>query len=166
MAETVAERIRLVRADTPQDMFAGQLGVHPQTIGKYERGLVVPGGDVLTRFRGLGISIDWLLTGEGEMRPSRQPTPSGDSPPATASLDNELVGLIVEGISMVYKEAGAALSPRELGRLIARFHTDTLAAVEGDDDPGTRRAVLRALLAQLRRDLRSSDASTQAKRPA
>lgn len=163
MAETVAARIRLARADTPQEVFASQLGVHPQTVGKYERGLVVPGGDILARFRSLGISVDWLLTGEGEMLLDRAPT---TALPAVAALDGDLVGLIVEGISAAYKDAGAALPPRDLGRLAARLHADILAAVEGDDDPGARRAVLRALLAQLRRDLRSADAAVQAKRPA
>jgi phage repressor protein C with HTH and peptisase S24 domain len=61
----------VVRGALSQDAFGEQLGVAKDTIGKYERNRIVPGGDVLARIRAdFGIDINWLLTGEGPVRPS------------------------------------------------------------------------------------------------
>jgi transcriptional regulator with XRE-family HTH domain len=50
-----------------QAQFAEELGISQSQLSKYERGAAVLPGDVLffvkKRF---GVSIDWLLTGEGD----------------------------------------------------------------------------------------------------
>ena len=68
-AETIGERIKAVRGGVSQDAFGEQLGVAKDTIGKYERNRIVPGGDVLTRIHvDFGVDINWLLTGKGSMK--------------------------------------------------------------------------------------------------
>lgn len=51
-----------------QEQLAEKLECPYQTISKYERGLVKPSSDILTKIgENLGININWLLTGNGSM---------------------------------------------------------------------------------------------------
>jgi transcriptional regulator with XRE-family HTH domain len=64
----LGRRLRELRGfDLTQEHFANELGISQSQLSKYERGLAAPPADVLffvkKRFR---VSIDWLLTGEGE----------------------------------------------------------------------------------------------------
>jgi transcriptional regulator with XRE-family HTH domain len=66
----LGRRLRELRGfDLTQEEFAKELGVSQSQLSKYERGVAAPPADVLffvkKRFR---VSIDWLLTGEGEKR--------------------------------------------------------------------------------------------------
>lgn len=47
--------------------LARNLGMTPQTFNKYAQGETTPGAKVLQRFSGLGISLNWLLMGKGDM---------------------------------------------------------------------------------------------------
>jgi transcriptional regulator with XRE-family HTH domain len=64
----LGRRLRELRGfDLTQEEFAEELGVSQSQLSKYERGVAAPPADVLffvkKRFR---VSIDWLLTGEGQ----------------------------------------------------------------------------------------------------
>jgi len=50
-----------------QQQMASRIGVSLNSYGRYERGARSPGADELSRLRESGISIDWLLTGEGPL---------------------------------------------------------------------------------------------------
>jgi transcriptional regulator with XRE-family HTH domain len=68
--KALGRRLRELRGfDLTQEEFAKDLGVSQSQLSKYERGVVAPPADILffvkKRFR---VSIDWLLTGEGEKR--------------------------------------------------------------------------------------------------
>lgn len=59
-------RIKEVREEQSQEEFALDTLTIKQTISKYEKGKIMPGGDFLymlnkTRF----VNINWLLTGKG-----------------------------------------------------------------------------------------------------
>jgi len=61
-------RLRELRGfELTQEEFANELGVSQSQLSKFERGVVAPPAEVLffvkKRF---GVSLDWLLTGEGE----------------------------------------------------------------------------------------------------
>ena len=63
-------RIRELRRklDIKQVDLAKRIGVHTQTLSKYERGEVEPGADALRKIaQSCPVSSAWLLTGEGEM---------------------------------------------------------------------------------------------------
>jgi phage repressor protein C with HTH and peptisase S24 domain len=63
---TLAKRIALLRGNTPQAKFAATFGVAQNTIGRYERGENTPDAHFLLALRQkLGVSAEWLLTGEG-----------------------------------------------------------------------------------------------------
>ena len=62
----IGTRIKSVRGSISQKEFAKNIGVHVTTLQLYETGNI-PKGDVLQRIHSMfGVSIDWLLTGEGE----------------------------------------------------------------------------------------------------
>lgn len=66
--KALGRRLRELRGfDLTQEEFAKELGVSQSQLSKYERGVAAPHADILffvkKRFR---VSIDWLLTGEGQ----------------------------------------------------------------------------------------------------
>jgi len=68
--KALGRRLRELRGfDLTQEEFARELGISQSQLSKYERGVAAPPADILflvkRRFR---VSIDWLLTGEGERR--------------------------------------------------------------------------------------------------
>lgn len=75
----LGERLIQARGAMQRNEAAAALKTHLVTLGSYERGVAVPPADVLISMKAVyGISIDWLLTGEGEMRPAVQITQATD----------------------------------------------------------------------------------------
>jgi len=78
------DRIKEIRhkLNIKQIDFIKPIGVHIQTLSKYENNKVEPGADVLRRIAvSFPISSAWLLTGEGEIDSGYKPEPknvSGD----------------------------------------------------------------------------------------
>jgi len=66
--KALGRRLRELRGfEVTQEQFAKELGVSQSQLSKYERGIAGPPADVLFLVkRRFGVSIDWLLTGEGE----------------------------------------------------------------------------------------------------
>lgn len=69
MDSSIHERLKEARGNLGRDEFAEILGVHKNTLGRYERGESEPTSGLLallcTKF---GISPQWLLFGAGEMK--------------------------------------------------------------------------------------------------
>ena len=54
-----------------QTEFAMRLGVAPNTISSYEKGIIVPSNSIITSIcREFAVNETWLRTGEGEMKQS------------------------------------------------------------------------------------------------
>jgi transcriptional regulator with XRE-family HTH domain len=66
--KALGRRLRELRGfDLTQEEFATQLGTSQSQLSKYERGVAAPPADILFLVkRRFGVSIDWLLTGEGD----------------------------------------------------------------------------------------------------
>jgi transcriptional regulator with XRE-family HTH domain len=161
MAETTGDRIRLLRGGLSQAEFASKLGVHKEVVGKYERGLNVPGGEALAHMREvLGVDINWLLTGEGQMRPGdaeAAPPPAPTS--ASVERDADLYGRVLEAISVVYKECGWQASLRQIGEKAAQIADDIAAdGLAPEEKP----PAVKAAAAMLRRQLREAAANPAA----
>lgn len=122
------------------DALARAAGIPRRTLENYLSGRSEPKASaVLAIAEAAGVSADWLLRG----------TPG--SPGSPTALDEDLLGLLVDGITRIYQEERVTLPPIELGRLAARMHADLLAAY---DAPAERKIAIRGMLAQLRRTLR------------
>lgn len=62
---SIAERILTVRGDMPQASFAKALGINPNTLRSYERGLAIPNQEVLARLCvKFSVNPAWLLLGD------------------------------------------------------------------------------------------------------
>lgn len=56
--------------------FAGILGMHPDTLGGYERGDTFPDQAFLSRYKlDFSVNLDWLITGEGESFQTQESDP-------------------------------------------------------------------------------------------
>lgn len=64
--------------------LARKLEMKPQALAKYTKGESMPGGLILIRLYGLGVNINWFLTGEGSML--REPDLTGVSEPVQEYL--------------------------------------------------------------------------------
>ncbi len=62
----IGKRLVEIRGKHNQKAFADSLGLHSNTLGRYERGERWPDGDLLLRLRALGWNTDWILTGYGD----------------------------------------------------------------------------------------------------
>lgn len=67
---TLAERLKIARNSlgATQNEIAINVSVSVQMWRAYESGKSVPGGNVLEALARLGFNVNWLLTGEGEMK--------------------------------------------------------------------------------------------------
>jgi len=65
---TIGSRIKAIRGKLRQDAFANKIGMHINTVGRWERGQRTPDVNDLNRILQAcpDISPAWLLTGEGE----------------------------------------------------------------------------------------------------
>lgn len=61
-------RLAQVRGDRSQREFARQLGIFQQNVSRYELGLIPHSDFLMVIAMKEKVSIDWLLTGKGEMR--------------------------------------------------------------------------------------------------
>ena len=158
-------RIRAVRGPISQRTFAAALAVHPNTLGRIERGERIPDFDLLkTLCRKFAVNARWLLLGEGPMRagayegvasgPGGLREHSGDGPAAfgrdEVEIDAALFGVILAAIERVHSERGITAPADERGRLTAQIYLDVVAAT---DDPAARRAMVPAIAASLARFL-------------
>lgn len=70
---TIGARIKKARINAGKSnaaQFARDVGIQPHTLWRYEAGKSRPGIDTAASIaRELGVSIEWLLTGEGTHEP-------------------------------------------------------------------------------------------------
>jgi len=168
MAETIGARIRQIRARLSQADFSAKIGVHKDLLGKYERDQSTPGGETLSRMREvLGVDINWLLTGDGEMFPARGAPDEPALKAASTPIDDDLYGRVTEAVSTAYRECGYTATLYQVAAEAARIAADL---TEMGLSPEERSGAIKGAVAQLRRRLREAVADpagdAAAKRPA
>ena len=132
---------------------ADTLDISTDQLTRYIKGQASPPLVLLARLTAAkGVRLDWLATGRGPMLAAEQPPPpaSTNSP---APLDADLVGRVLEAISVVYKEAGWGKTLAQLGAEAAQIAADIAADGLSDE---ARRAAVQAAAAMLRRQLRQA----------
>jgi transcriptional regulator with XRE-family HTH domain len=125
----IGERLKAVRAGLSQAAFAAMTGVNATSYGMYERDERSPDFAWLARLkRATGVSLDWLATGEGEMRGT-----------AGGGIDAQLLAQIVEAVEETTPPIDAASKSRLIARLYAdRIKTRTEAAEAASSKAGGR----------------------------
>ena len=82
--QDLGERIRRVRGYTLQEAFARQLGISKGALGCYERGVNCPNVEVILNISRLRhVSLEWLMTGKGDMADApgpEEPAPASCAP--------------------------------------------------------------------------------------
>ena len=82
--QDLGERIRRVRGYTSQEAFARQLGISKGALGCYERGVNCPNVEVILNISRLRhVSLEWLMTGKGDMADApgpEEPAPASCAP--------------------------------------------------------------------------------------
>lgn len=77
----IGERLKLVRGKRSGEEFATSLGVHLQTLYRYERGERTPDIDFIQLVsKKESISLEWLISGIGSMHSGDAPSPGQTSP--------------------------------------------------------------------------------------
>ena len=103
-----------------------QIGIHIGQLKKYEQDRTVPGGDALAAFAKTGVNLNWLLTGEGEMRAGAASAPAKPAQP----LDRELLAAAVQGVQEGLHAIKRTLSPEKHAELILASY-ELLVETEG-----------------------------------
>lgn len=123
--------------------IAEALGCPVETLGNYERGRTFPDLAMLGRMkRVLGVSLDWLLTGEGGMHGIR------DQDGAAYPLNERLLRQIAEEIILQFEAERRSLSPVELVVMVAAWYNDLTVACRSVEEQAVG---LRIMLQRLRR---------------
>lgn len=95
-------RLREIRQklNESQASFASKLGLNQSTYSKYELdGRIVP-DELKSKLYLLGVSLDWLVTGDGYMfRDSEFKTPSGKSYPVSSDVATYSVPILASKVS-------------------------------------------------------------------
>lgn len=108
----LAKRLKMVRESLgySQKEMAKAINVYPQTWRIYESGKSVPGGNVLETMARLGFNVNWILTGEGEMRRGEE----GQSPSKPLALNEELLNSIIISVVEFTHKTGDKEDVKEL----------------------------------------------------
>lgn len=125
----LGERLRRVMGlFGDQDAAAHAAGVAVPTFRRWVEGTADPSFLGLMRLAvGTGMSLDWLATGQGVMIPDlSQPAPSGQRPTAV-SIDEALLGNVVEGLGDFLAMESVHLRPSRHARLIILLYRHLVA---------------------------------------
>lgn len=116
----IPSRIKKIRVNLGlnQIEMAAKIGVHPQTLSKYERNEQTPSAvTIYLMVEVLDVNPFWLLTGEGRM--------FGPGPQqATHSMNNELMSEVIERVEYLFKKEALYLPPKKKSKLIILLYEE------------------------------------------
>lgn len=126
--------------------MAALLGMPPDTLGTYERGVSEPGMALLATYHSrFGINLNWLLTGEGN------PFHMAEAEPDDVVADT-MIRLAAMAVDM-HALLGQPLGPEKAAGIAAELYNELLAKGASPSDPEEVEAHLPALRLALRRRL-------------
>ena len=103
---TLGERIKLARGSASQDTFAKAIQISKGSLGFYERNENLPNVDVVTKICSTtGVSIEWLITGQGPMRRGQAAEHEPNAPQVSPETTGMLGGMQDR---LAFIEAGVA----------------------------------------------------------
>lgn len=113
--EEVAKRLVLARnaLGLTQKTMAATTGMALPSLKDYEKGKSIPGGEALAAIYGAGVSVHWLLTGEGAMLLKD----AGETAPPPAVDANTLM-TVMEEVERALATRRLQLAPAKKARLV------------------------------------------------
>lgn len=110
----IAARIKRIRKHLglSQSAFGEKIGVQQRTVSDWESARTSPGAVEMLRIVGLGISPDWLLSGEGDLCSAKTHgyAASESSGPLAGRIDRALWRLIRTIVESSYRKNGISPS--------------------------------------------------------
>lgn len=133
-----------------------EIGVAGSTVNDWKRGESEPTlSNLISAAERLGVSVQWLATGEGEMHPTTLAS-AQQAAPSEPPLDKWLFSRVIDGIRTAYKVAGAQLPVvQEVDKAID-MHNRIAALTDVQEE---RYGALLVMLDDLEQDLRSPRAT-------
>lgn len=148
----LGERLRELRkqcGDPSRAELAARLGVSEKTIGNYERGDNEPPASILLIFQEqLGVSLHWLVTGEGDMFS----TPTSVLNYA-AEMQVDIMRLLTRLVVRLHHDVGIKLPAEEITAETTVLYNDLSRRVDNLADREEVEAVLPQLELRLRKRL-------------
>ena len=84
------KRLRLLMQGQKEKTFSDKVGLHQATFRRYLDGSDPSKKSLIAISRGTGVSIGWLVTGEGPMRPGKEKAPPPDWEQEKAELEEKV----------------------------------------------------------------------------
>lgn len=115
---SVSGRLRAIREHLgeSQKSMSLRMDLGSTTWQTYERGLNLPVGGVLARLAEMGLSVDWLLTGEGSMMRGEALAPAQSE--ATPGLTADLVATALQTIEEWLEQNDRYLPPAKKAEVV------------------------------------------------
>jgi transcriptional regulator with XRE-family HTH domain len=135
-----------------RELFAISLGVSKDALAMYERGKNVPTATVLAAYREkYGVSLEWLVTGEGNMFAN----PPKARIPEAPSVDPEIMKKLSRIVIRAYDDANAniKLRPEDVVAKTAELHNELVKRVDDLTDKDEVEAVFPQLEVRLKKQL-------------
>lgn len=158
-----AERLKvaIAQAGRTQEVLASDVGLSLSGFRKWLYGDTEPQMSGLVRAAdALGVTIEWLATGVGPMRPGEAaPAPEPAAPADTITIDPVLFGRCLDAINKLFQELNIKAPSTTLGEEAALIYQDVAAS--GLASLEEQLVAIRALIAQRRRALLSAPPSKQ-----
>ncbi|MBL6431701.1 MAG: XRE family transcriptional regulator [Alphaproteobacteria bacterium] len=123
------------------------------TVANYERGEAEPSASALSAYSQLGISLNWLLTGEGEMFADPSKATAGPKP---RGIDPAVFRQVGRLVMRVHKEEWIKLPTDAVLDEQADAYNALLARAEDPSDTDELMALLAWLEARLKKRLRAA----------
>lgn len=120
MNDTTGSRLKQVRGRLSRDEFAPLLGVHKQTLMRYENGQRCPDAEFLASLAlRFDLNCEWLLLGRGEMLRSRD----GSAP---RGIDTQLLAAVIAQTEEGLQARGVRLADDKKAQLIVLLYEESL----------------------------------------
>jgi len=130
LAERLVETLDVVGRDAA---LADTLGVSAPTLQNYERGLNVPNAEFFSRLKVLsGVSVDWLLTGEGLMFDVQSPRLPTEAVIKT-DMQSKYIKPIVLRLARIQKDKNLHLESDFVWWVVSSIHNALLEEHFGAD---------------------------------
>jgi transcriptional regulator with XRE-family HTH domain len=144
-------RIRDVRrklGDPDRADFAEKLGISKNTLAYYERGERTPDAVMLAIYNELlGVNINWLATGKGEM------FDAAGGVRMTVQLDAELLERLHDRVAAIYHDVGQKPPQRRIAREAANLYNELAKVVQDMSDQEMVEAALPMVALEFKRRL-------------